>query len=39
LTYVERYRAFSWWGDTRYFVTAVEEEDSPFLRPKQNSEE
>ncbi|GGD14608.1 6-phosphogluconate dehydrogenase [Flavobacterium orientale] len=39
LTYVERYRAFSWWGDTRYFVTHVEEEDSPFVRPKQNSEQ
>lgn len=34
LTYVERYRTFSWWGDTRYFVTAVEEERSPFVNPK-----
>lgn len=34
LSYVERYRAFSWWGDTRYFVTEVEEEQSPFVRPK-----
>ena len=34
LTYVERYRTFSWWGDTRYFVTAVEEEQSPFINPK-----
>lgn len=38
LTYVERYRAFSFFGDTRYFITAVEEEESPFLRPKQHSE-
>lgn len=34
LSYVERYRTFSWWGDTRYFVTAVEEEQSPFINPK-----
>lgn len=34
LDYVERYRAFSWWGDTRYFVTGVEEEDSPYVKTK-----
>ncbi|WP_112086331.1 6-phosphogluconate dehydrogenase [Flavobacterium lacus] len=34
LTYIERYRTFVWWGDTRYFVTAVEEEQSPFVNPK-----
>jgi uncharacterized protein YxeA len=34
LTYIERYKTFSWWGDTRYFVTAVEEEQSPFVSPK-----
>ena len=34
LTYVEKYRAFAWWGDTRYFVTAVEEEDSPYVKTK-----
>lgn len=30
VTYVERYRTFPWWGDTKYFVTAIEKENSPF---------
>ena len=30
LTYVERYKSFPWWGDTKYFITAVKKEDSPF---------
>lgn len=30
LTYVERYKTFSWWGDTHFFVTAVKKENSPF---------
>jgi len=30
LTYVERYRTFSWWGETRYFITSVHAETSPF---------
>jgi hypothetical protein len=34
LKYIERYRAFAWWGDTRYFVTSVEEEDSPYIKNK-----
>ena len=34
LQYIERYRAFAWWGDTRYFITAVEEEDSPYIKNK-----
>ncbi|RTY87263.1 6-phosphogluconate dehydrogenase [Flavobacterium sp. GT3R68] len=29
VTYIERYRTFSWWGDTKYFVTNVEKEQSP----------
>ena len=29
ITYIERYRTFPWWGDTRYFVTAVAKEKSP----------
>lgn len=29
LTYVERFGTFFFWGDTRYFITAVEEEQSP----------
>jgi hypothetical protein len=31
LTYIERYRTFPWWGDTRYFITNVEKEKSPHL--------
>lgn len=34
LSYVEKYKTFFWWGDTPYFVTAVEEEQSPFVSPK-----
>ncbi|MCD0472160.1 6-phosphogluconate dehydrogenase [Flavobacterium sp. JAS] len=30
LTYVERYKTFSWWGDSRFFITAVRKETSPF---------
>ena len=30
LTYVERYKTFQWWGDSRYFITEVKKEDSPF---------
>lgn len=30
VTYVEKYRTFAWWGDTKYFVTEVVKEDSPF---------
>lgn len=27
--YIERYRTFFWWGDTRYFITNVYPEKSP----------
>ena len=30
VNYVERYKTFPWWGDTRYFITSVEKEVSPF---------
>nr|WP_315224145.1 6-phosphogluconate dehydrogenase [uncultured Flavobacterium sp.] len=30
LTYEERYKTFSWWGESRFYVTAVEKESSPF---------
>jgi hypothetical protein len=30
VTYVERYRTFPWWGDTNYFVTKVQLDQSPF---------
>ncbi|HLF53460.1 6-phosphogluconate dehydrogenase [Flavobacterium sp.] len=29
LTYIERYKTFAWWGDSKYFVTNVEKEQSP----------
>lgn len=30
VTYVERYSTFPWWGDTKYFITSVTKENSPF---------
>ena len=30
VSYVERYRTFPWWGDSKYFITSIEKEDSPF---------
>lgn len=30
LTYIERYKTFVWWGDTKYFITKVEKANSPF---------
>ncbi|PWA05369.1 6-phosphogluconate dehydrogenase [Flavobacterium psychrotolerans] len=30
VTYVERFRTFPWWGDSKYFVINVEKEKSPF---------
>jgi hypothetical protein len=30
VTYVERYKTFPWWGDTKYFITEIVQEDSPF---------
>lgn len=30
LKYIERYKTFSWWGDTRFFVIEVQKENSPF---------
>ncbi len=30
VTYVERYRTFPWWGDTKYFIKEIVKEDSPF---------
>jgi hypothetical protein len=31
VTYIERYKTFPWWGDTKYFVTEVQKEKSPHL--------
>lgn len=30
VNYVEKYRTFPWWGDTRYFITSVKKVNSPF---------
>lgn len=30
LTYIERYKTFPWWGDSKYFITEVKKEESPF---------
>ncbi|QOD61775.1 6-phosphogluconate dehydrogenase [Polaribacter haliotis] len=32
LTYIERYATFFWLGDTKYFITKVEEDQSPHFR-------
>ncbi|MEE9364276.1 MAG: 6-phosphogluconate dehydrogenase [Cellulophaga sp.] len=32
VTYVERFATFFWLGDTKYFVTKVEKEQSPHFR-------
>nr|WP_315176625.1 6-phosphogluconate dehydrogenase [uncultured Flavobacterium sp.] len=30
LTYEEKKRTFMWWGETRFFITSVQKETSPF---------
>lgn len=37
--YVERFRTFFWWGDTRYFITKVEKENSPHFNLNSNEKE
>lgn len=32
ITYKERYGTFSWLGDSKYFITKVEQENSPHFR-------
>ncbi len=32
LTYIERFATFFWLGDTKYFITKVEQEQSPHMR-------
>ncbi|WP_026777114.1 hypothetical protein [Polaribacter sp. Hel_I_88] len=34
LSYKERYTTFFWLGDTKYFITKVEQENSPHFRAK-----
>ncbi|ARV14306.1 6-phosphogluconate dehydrogenase [Polaribacter sp. SA4-12] len=36
LTYKERYKTFFWLGDTEYFITKVEQEQSPHFTNKIN---
>jgi hypothetical protein len=30
VNYTERYRTFPWWGDTNYYITEVQKDQSPF---------
>ena len=30
VTYIERYKTFPWWGETKYFIKEVTKETSPF---------
>lgn len=30
VSYVERYKTFPWWGDTKYYIVEVKKENSPF---------
>ncbi|WP_295179035.1 6-phosphogluconate dehydrogenase [uncultured Christiangramia sp.] len=32
LTYIERYSTFFFWGDSKYFITEVEQSQSPHFR-------
>ncbi|MDN3593870.1 6-phosphogluconate dehydrogenase [Zunongwangia endophytica] len=34
LYYIERYASFVFWGDTKYFVTEIEEAKSPHFRDR-----
>lgn len=36
LQYIERYKTFFWWGDTHYFITKVEQENSPHFNSNSN---
>lgn len=35
--YLERYKTFFWWGDSRYFITKVEEDSTPYMRVKETA--
>jgi hypothetical protein len=32
VSYIERYKTFPWWGDTKYYIIDVKKEDSPFQK-------
>lgn len=36
ITYKERYKTFSWLGDSKYFITKVEKENSPHFTNTDN---
>jgi uncharacterized protein YxeA len=36
LTYIERYRTFPWWGDSKYFIIAIKRDNSPFKTNKED---
>lgn len=38
LSYLERYKSVFFWGDSQYFITDIREDESPFIRPKQNAD-
>jgi uncharacterized protein YxeA len=38
LTYIERFGTFFFWGDTKYFITEVEPENSPHFNRDYNKE-
>ena len=38
LKYEERYRTFFWWGDSRFFITNVEEDSTPYMRVKETQQ-
>lgn len=37
LKYLERYRTFFWLGDSRFFITGVEEDTTPYMRVKETA--
>ena len=37
LNYLERYRTFFWVGDSRFFITGVEEDTTPYMRVKETA--
>ncbi|ALU74604.1 hypothetical protein [Tenacibaculum finnmarkense] len=39
ITYKELYKTFSWLGDTKYFVTNVEQENSPHFKSLEETPE
>jgi uncharacterized protein YxeA len=36
LTYIERYKTFPWWGDSKYFITQVRKDNAPIKVTRNN---